>query len=75
MICADRQAGDPVIAGDAAAGAGHLVVPGDGGTAGAGDEAAAPARFSHARRSVDWPSVRPLRAYRRLGARGQAVAA
>jgi hypothetical protein len=43
MISADRQAGDPVIAGDVDAGAGHLVVPDDGGAVGAGDEAAAPA--------------------------------
>jgi len=40
MISADRQAGDPVIAGDVDAGAGQLVVPDDGGAAGAGDGAA-----------------------------------
>jgi hypothetical protein len=43
MISPDRQAGNPVIAGDVDAGAGHLVVPDDGGAVGAGDEAAAPA--------------------------------
>jgi hypothetical protein len=42
MICADRQAGDPVIAGDVDAGAGQLVVPDRGGTAGAADKTAAP---------------------------------
>jgi hypothetical protein len=41
MISVDRQAGDPVIEGDVDAGAGQLVVPDDGETVGAGDEAAA----------------------------------
>jgi hypothetical protein len=52
MICADRQAGDPVTAGDAAAGAGQLVVPDDGGTVGAGDKAAAP-RALQARKVIN----------------------
>jgi hypothetical protein len=52
MISVDRQAGDSVIAGDVDAGAGHLVVPDDGETVGAGDKAAAP-RAPQSRKGIN----------------------
>jgi hypothetical protein len=46
----------PVIAGDAAAGAGHLVVPDDGGRPVRATRPRSPVRFSHARDQLTGPS-------------------